>query len=106
MTNIFTFHFRWGHTSPTRDQTCAPLHWKHGVLTTGPPGKSLEFLVFTPSCDNLLQQQKATNDRTPGGGRGGGQNLCLLQPHQGPWGPGDVPERAPDSPLIISGAIQ
>ena len=46
MTNIFTFHFRWGHTSPTRDQTCAPLHWKHGVLTTGPPGKSLEFLFF------------------------------------------------------------
>ena len=42
MTNIFTFHFRWGHTSLTRDQTCAPLHWEHGALTTGPPGTSLE----------------------------------------------------------------
>ena len=26
-----------------------PLHWKHGVLTTGPPGKSL-CLIF---CNNL-----------------------------------------------------
>jgi len=23
-----------------------PLHWKHGVLTTGPPGKSLFFSVL------------------------------------------------------------
>ena len=25
-----------------------PVHWKHGVLTTGPPGKSL-FYFFIPS---------------------------------------------------------
>ena len=30
--------------SPTRDQTRS-LHWKHRVLTTGPPGNSL-YLVF------------------------------------------------------------
>ena len=30
----------WHLSSPTRDRTHAPLHWKHGVLTTGPPGKS------------------------------------------------------------------
>ena len=28
-------------SSPTRDQTLCPLQWKRGVLTTGPPGKSL-----------------------------------------------------------------
>ena len=27
-------------SSPTRDRTYAALHWKHGVPTTGPPGKS------------------------------------------------------------------
>nr|XP_060147969.1 zinc finger protein 75D isoform X2 [Globicephala melas] len=27
--------------SPTRDRTCVPLQWKHGVLTTGRPGNSL-----------------------------------------------------------------
>ena len=28
-------------SSATRDRTHVPLHWKCGVLTTGPPGKSL-----------------------------------------------------------------
>ena len=31
---------RWDPSSPTRDRTHAPLHWKHRVLTTGPLGKS------------------------------------------------------------------
>ena len=31
----------WDLSSLTRDQTCNPLHWKHRVLTTGLPGKSL-----------------------------------------------------------------
>ena len=26
-----------------------PLHWEHGVLATGPPGKSLEFRFLTPT---------------------------------------------------------
>ena len=30
-----------GLSSPTRDWTHDPLHWKHGALTTEPPGKSL-----------------------------------------------------------------
>ena len=30
----------WNLSSPTRDRTRVPLQWKHGVLTTGPPGKS------------------------------------------------------------------
>ena len=34
------------------------------------------------------------------------RDLCLLQFRLGPCGPRDVPCRAPDSPLIISGAIQ
>lgn len=30
----------------TRDWTHAPLQWKHGVLTPGPPGKSQEAFFF------------------------------------------------------------
>ena len=35
-------------SSRTRDRTRAPLQWKRGVLTTGPPGKShvLFFILF------------------------------------------------------------
>ena len=29
----------WDLSSLTRDRTQAPLHWDHGVLATGPPGK-------------------------------------------------------------------
>lgn len=40
------FFFFWPHLtacgSLLRFSTHTPLHWKHGVLTTGPPGKSLE----------------------------------------------------------------
>ena len=37
----------------TRDQTRGPLHWEGGVLTTGPPGKSLShlFLVGKTLCN-------------------------------------------------------
>ena len=47
-------------------------------------------MFFKPSCDSLLQEQKETNDRTRGGGRGG-WDLCPLQLRLGPCGPGDVP---------------
>ena len=33
-------HGMWALSSPTRDQTCAPLQWKCQVLTTGPPDMS------------------------------------------------------------------
>ena len=36
-----------GSSSLTRDQTWAPLHWKHGVLATGLPGKSVVLLGLT-----------------------------------------------------------
>ena len=29
----------WDLSSPARDWTCTPLHWKHRLLTTGPSGK-------------------------------------------------------------------
>ena len=35
-------------SSLTRDQTCAPLHWEFGVLTTRPLGESL-FGGFFPA---------------------------------------------------------
>ena len=33
-----------GLSSPTREQTHAALHWKHGALTTGPSEKSSKTL--------------------------------------------------------------
>ena len=32
-------------SSPTRDRTRAPLQWKSRILTTGPPGKSLKWIL-------------------------------------------------------------
>ena len=37
-------------SSLSRDRTCAPLQWKHGVLTIGLPGKSL----YAPFFSQLL----------------------------------------------------
>ena len=33
-------HSMWDLSPSTRGQTCTPLHWKLGVLTTGLPEKS------------------------------------------------------------------
>lgn len=35
-----------GSSSPTRTGTPCPLHWKHGLLITGPPGKSQKEIAF------------------------------------------------------------
>ena len=35
-----------GSTSLIRDQTLGPLRWEHGALATGPPGKSLFFIII------------------------------------------------------------
>ena len=32
-----------GSSSPTRDRTWGPLHWEQRVITTGPPGRSLDY---------------------------------------------------------------
>ena len=37
-----------GSSSLTRGQSQVPLHWEHGVLTPGPPGKSLEGPLVGP----------------------------------------------------------
>ena len=34
-------------SSPTRDVTLAPLHWKHRILTTGPSGMSPLYLFWS-----------------------------------------------------------
>ena len=36
----------WDLSSLNRDRTFPPLQWERGVLTTGPPGKSLLALVL------------------------------------------------------------
>ena len=54
---IFCFFFRggagsglphgmWGPCSLLRFQTHCPMHWESGVLTTGPPGKSLGKILL------------------------------------------------------------
>ena len=52
-------------SSLTRDQTCAPLHWEFGVLTTRPLGESVfgvwggELCLFL----HLSQLYKQLKDR-------------------------------------------
>ena len=55
----FFFFFFFGHTAqhvgsqfPDKGLSLCPLHWKHGVLTTGPPGKS-------PQCKNFILKKKS-----------------------------------------------
>ena len=47
--DFFFFFFdyaAWGNlSSPSRDQTHVPLHWNHTVVTSGPPGKSLSWII-------------------------------------------------------------
>ena len=40
-----------------------PLHWKSGVLTTGPPGKSLDF--FKIERKHLLKYYMVPDTLTP-----------------------------------------
>ena len=39
-------HSMWDLNFPTKDQNLSPVLWKHRVLTTGPPWKSLTFSWF------------------------------------------------------------
>ena len=36
---------------PDQGSNLGPLHWECGVLSTGPPGKSLEFKNFEMTSD-------------------------------------------------------
>ena len=49
----------WDLDSLTRNQTSGSLEWKHGVLTTGPPGKSKK-LGFV---DDLPRPQYVINSK-------------------------------------------
>ena len=45
-----------GSLFPNHGYNLSPLQWKRGVLTTGPPGKSLKVLVIQSSptlCDPM-----------------------------------------------------
>ena len=49
-------------SSWTRDRTHAPLQWKWGILTTGPPGNSgsfscPSFLIFIPHWKHTLSRK-------------------------------------------------
>ena len=39
---LATSHSMGGSQIPSQGLNLHPLHWNHGILTTGPPGKSLE----------------------------------------------------------------
>ena len=41
-TRRISYSWRVRSSSLTRHRTLGPLHWEHGVLAPGPPGKSLE----------------------------------------------------------------
>ena len=42
---FWLYHLACRILAPLRYQTSCPLNWKHGVLTTGPPGKFPGFLL-------------------------------------------------------------
>ena len=67
-------------SSPTRDRTCCPLHWKHGVLTTGPPGKSLLATSTLPSSRTL----KVTSSEWPSLSTQPKSGLHVILPHGTP----------------------
>ena len=49
---MWTLKFRHvGSTPLTRDQTSGPLNWEHGVLATGPPGKSQKMWTFAAMAE-------------------------------------------------------
>ena len=52
---------------PPRERTCTPLRWKRGVVTTGPPGKSLpvlfEGLVKGATEDEMVGQHHRLSGR-------------------------------------------
>ena len=39
---------------PDQRSNPGPLHWKHGVLATGPPGKSLNYLINVLYLPHIL----------------------------------------------------
>ena len=45
-----------GSSSPTRDRTHAPLHWEHGVLAIGAPGKSPRYFFNGDSNKEFKKQ--------------------------------------------------
>ena len=54
---------RVGSSLPSQGSNPYPLHWKRGDLTSGPPGKSLEFCITgspRPGCWVLRTHQPLT----------------------------------------------
>ena len=49
-------HAMWDLSFSTRDWTHAPLQWKHRILTTGPPGKSLRPSSCSQELCNLMEE--------------------------------------------------
>ena len=46
---VAALHYMCDLSSLNRDQTHAPLQWKHGILATGPPGNApYNVLVYLP----------------------------------------------------------
>ena len=47
-----------GQAVPDLGLNPGPLHWEHGVLATGPPGKSQEFCLLIKYLQILTEQYK------------------------------------------------
>ena len=59
-----------GSSSLTRDWTPGPWHWKRGIITTGPPGKSLywtfkQILVYIYISRNYTHRHCSTQKSVP-----------------------------------------
>ena len=54
-----------GYSSLTRDQTPGLLHWEHGVLATGPPGKSPKMVFLIKVLGQLHSYMGRESSFTP-----------------------------------------
>ena len=52
-------HVAWGIQFPDQRSNLSPLHWKHGVLTTGPPGNPPGVFFFQCGFGQLKKQTQA-----------------------------------------------
>ena len=68
---LAALHGMWNPISPTTDRaSLCPLHWKHGVLTTGPPGMSpkcafIEVVTSSSSSGKVLSRHRPWKTHPP-----------------------------------------
>ena len=68
MRDLWSLAVACGTQFPEQGSNLSPLHWEHGVLATGPPGKSLyHFLEISEFPTFFFKARKSCPSRNPEG---------------------------------------